>query len=631
MNFNSLSDFVALLEEEGDLIRIQTPADPRLEITEIADRMVKANSPALLFEKNGTDFPLLINAFASDRRIASALGVSSLEQIPAELDQMMDMILKVKDAGLMGKLAVLPSAFRISRWLPRKIRGRGACQQVVMPRPDLTRLPILTCWPHDGGPFITLPLVHTIDPENGQPNTGMYRMQVYDEVTTGMHWHMHKDGASHFRRYRELGKRMPVTVTLGGDPVHTYAATAPLPPFIDERLFAGVLRKRGVRLVKSLTNDIWIPEDSDFVIEGFVDPQEDLRLEGPFGDHTGFYSLADYYPVFHVTAITHRRDAIYPTTIVGIPPQEDLWLGKATEKIFLMPIRKTIAPEVASMHMPSAGVFHNLVLTSITKTYPGQPQKVASALWGAGQMMFNKIVALFQDDVDLEDPQQVLKALAASVDPGVDLFFNAGPLDVLDHASRSFAFGSKMGIDATNPRELPVPDPLPPKVAVAISAIKGVVSVSELPRSFGVPLLIVFVDKQQGHPVRSVFDDLTTLLENIPYRFIGFLDAEAEALPLEACLWLLTGNIDPQRDASITRRSDGSSIAGFDATRKTVLHDGFARDWPNLTTMDAETIAKVDSHWSTYDCGGFVPSPSIPFLPYQQGESAVAHPGSRPD
>jgi 4-hydroxy-3-polyprenylbenzoate decarboxylase len=623
MKYASMLDFVTRLEEMGELQRIEVDVSTVLEITEIADRMVKGGGPALLFTSNGTRFPLLINAFASDRRMAAALGVESLDEIAAHLDGLMQDVMRAKDAGLFGKMGMLPRAMKVAAWMPKRMPGRrGACQEVVMERPDLTQLPVLTCWPCDGGPFITLPLVHTRDPETGQQNTGMYRMQVYDKLTTGMHWHLHKDGAAHYRRYRDIGKKMPVTVTLGGDPVHTYASTAPLPPIIDEAMLSGFIRKRGVRLVKSLTNDIWIPEDSDIVIEGYVDPAEELRIEGPFGDHTGFYSLADLYPVFHVTAITHRRHAIYPATIVGVPPQEDLWLGKATGKIFLMPIRKAIAPEVTGMHMPAEGVFHNLVLTSIEKQYPGQAEKVASALWGAGQMMFNKIIALFDRDVDTEDYPQVFAALSECVDPATDIFFNTGPLDVLDHASRTFAYGSKMGIDATRRRSLPPATPPDAGKRDALLSIRGVVDISEEPVLNGTPLLMVFVDKQALISMQELHANVAAGLGEINIRFVFYLDSEARELPLSACLWLVAGNIDPRRD--FIPSSAVVPVAGIDATRKTLKHDGFTRDWPNLTLMNRAMIQHVDARWPDYGLGGLRKSPSLPFLPYQQGEEAVA-------
>ena len=434
MAFKSLEHFVRKLDDHDELIRVREFVSPNLEITEIADRMVKNGGKALLFENTGTEFPLLINLFASDRRICMALGVNSLEDIERDLSNLLKEFLGPKSSFL-DKLKVLPSLREVASWMPKLIRGRGACQEVIMETPDLTRLPVPTCWPADGGPFITLPGVHTRDPVSGLRNLGMYRMQVFSPVMTGMHWHLHKGSAAHYQRYKELGQRMPVTVTLGGDPVYTYAATAPLPENLDEYLLAGFLRKKKVELVRCLTNDLEVPCDVDFVLEGYIDPAEELILEGPFGDHTGFYSLADYFPRFHVTCITHRKNAIYPATIVGIPPQEDGWIGKATERLFLMPIKMTVAPELTNMHMPVEGVFHNITLVTINKHYPGQALKVMSSLWGAGQMMFNKIMVVADDGVALDNYLELAKVISQTVDPVNDVHFLRGPVDILDHAS----------------------------------------------------------------------------------------------------------------------------------------------------------------------------------------------------
>jgi 4-hydroxy-3-polyprenylbenzoate decarboxylase len=624
MRKHPLQEFISRLEAIGELKRIDIPVSTCLEITEVADRMIKTGGPALLFENTGTPFPLLINAFGSDRRLAAAFGAAHFDQVVFDLERSFSVLEKAQKEGLVRKIPVIPEVLRLSRRMPKKHRGRGACQEVVMDRPDLHRLPVLTCWPADGGPFITLPAVHTIDPLTGQPNTGMYRMQVYDEVTTGMHWHLHKDGAAHFRRYQELGRRMPVTVTLGGDPVLIYASTAPLPPFIDENLFAGIIRKKGVRLVKSLTNDIWIPDESDIVIEGYVDPSESLRREGPFGDHTGFYSLADDYPVFHVTAITHRRGAVYPATIVGIPPQEDLWLGKATGKIFLMPIRKTMVPELESMEMPAEGVFHNIVLTSVRSAFPGTPQKVAGALWGAGQMMFNKILVIFNREVNLKDTAEMFMTLSSNVDPASDIFFQTGPLDVLDHASRSFAFGSKMAIDATRQRNLHVAEPLPEIVRHQITAIKGVFHLSDQPVLKGLPLLLIFVAKNTGIPVKTIHNDVAPFAAAAGMRFICYLDMEAAGFTLSDCVWLMAGNLDPERDVIMIGEAGRGVVAGLDGTRKGKVPDGFTRDWPNPVVMNKDTIDLVDRRWSEYKLGNNPGSPSLRYSLYMQGDDAVS-------
>ncbi|HNY04082.1 MAG TPA: menaquinone biosynthesis decarboxylase, partial [Bacteroidales bacterium] len=448
MPYSSLSHFIRTLEHKGELVRVKEYVSPRLEIPEIADRMVKHGGKAILFENTGTPFPLLINAFASDRRICLALGTGSLEDISHGIMELADLFMGARP-GWKEKLRMIPALTEVASWMPSRIKGRGACQQVVMDLPDLDRLPVLTCWPADGGPFITLPAVHTTDPVTGARNLGMYRMQVFAPDMTGMHWHLHKGSAAHFRKYRELGRRMPVTVTLGGDPAYTYAATAPLPENVDEYLLAGFLRKKRVEMVRCLTNDLEVPADVDFVIEGYVDPSEEMILEGPFGDHTGFYSLPDFYPRFHVTCITHRRDAVYPATLVGIPPQEDGWIGKATEMIFKAPIRMTVAPELSGMHMPVEGVFHNIVLAAIDKSYPGQAPKTMNALWGAGQMMFNKIMVVTGPDTDLTDYRAVARVVSERTDPVADIHFQRGPVDILDHASSRFAYGSKIGFDAT--------------------------------------------------------------------------------------------------------------------------------------------------------------------------------------
>ncbi len=452
MSYRSLKQFVDELEACGELIRVKEFVDPNLEMTEIVDRFSKNAGPAILFENTGTPFPLLINAFGSRRRICLALGVKDLDDIAFEIELLFKTLMKPKD-NILEKLRLLPKLSQLASWMPKVRKGRGECQEVVMQHPDITKLPVMTCWPEDGGPFLTLPVINTKDPITGIRNVGMYRMQVFGPVLTGMHWHKHKVSAKHFNEYKKLNKRMPVSVALGGDPVYTYAATAPLPDNVDEYMLAGFLRKKRVELVKCLTNELEVPADADFIIEGYVDPWEDYLLEGPFGDHTGYYSLADYYPKFHITCITHKKEAIYPSTIVGIPPQEDAWLGKATERIFLAPIKMTLVPEIVDMELPIEGVFHNLTIVKIKKEYPGQAQKVTNAMWGAGQMMFNKVLGVVDDVVNIQDYEDVARALSANVDPQQEIFFAQGPMDVLDHSCSKLAFGGKMCIDATRKLE----------------------------------------------------------------------------------------------------------------------------------------------------------------------------------
>jgi 4-hydroxy-3-polyprenylbenzoate decarboxylase len=445
MPHNSLSDFVQVLERAGELKRITHPCKAELEIAEIADRVMKAGGPALLFENVvGKKIPLLINAFGSAKRMAMALGVSDIEEIAKKIAKLIQtqppktFKEKLQIAGELIKLAGVPP----------KLVNDGACHEVIHREPDLNVLPVLTCWPGDAGPFITLPMVFSKDPLKGTRNVGLYRMQVFDSRTTGMHWHLHKVGARHFQHRKNSIGKMELAVCLGGDPAMIYAASAPLPDQIDEILFAGFLRNKAVELIKAMTVDVEVPANSDIVIEGYIDPSEPLRREGPFGDHTGFYSLADDYPVFHVTCITQRRNPIYPTTIVGRPPMEDVYLGKTTERLFLPLLRVTL-PEIVDMNLPIHGVFHNLAIVSIKKDYPAQARKVMHALWGLGQMMFTKILIVVDHDVNVQDLSEVTWIVGNHIDPKRDTVFLEGPVDVLDHAAPRLGFGSKIGIDAT--------------------------------------------------------------------------------------------------------------------------------------------------------------------------------------
>jgi 4-hydroxy-3-polyprenylbenzoate decarboxylase len=445
MAYNSLAEFVQVLAHQGELKRITYPVKAELEVTEIADRVMKSNGPALLFENIvGKQIPLLINAFGSMRRMALALGVDDVEDIAREIEKL---IRTKPPKSFRDKLSLLGELVRLAG-IPPKIVKDAACQETVLRAPDLGILPVLTCWPGDAGPFVTLPMVFSKDPRTNTRNVGLYRMQVYDRRTTGMHWHLHKVGARHFLHPKEHAGKLELAVCLGGDPAMIYAATAPLPDQIDEILFTGFLRKKGVDLVKAITVDVEVPANSDIVIEGYVDPAEPLRREGPFGDHTGFYSLADDYPVFHVTCITYRKDPIYPTTIVGRPPMEDVYLGKTTERLFLPLVRVTL-PEIVDMHLPSHGIFHNLAIVSIKKEYPAHARKVMHALWGLGQMMFTKILMIVDDDVNVQDLSEITWVVGNHIDPKRDVIFVEGPVDVLDHAAPVLGFGSKMGIDAT--------------------------------------------------------------------------------------------------------------------------------------------------------------------------------------
>ena len=426
MAYKNLQHFIEVLEREGELARIKEYVNPKLEISEITDRISKTKDggKALLFENTGYDFPVLMNAYGSEKRMCLALGVSHLDDVAKEIESLFHLLASPKES-IIDKLKMLPKLNQFASWMPKVKSGRGECQQVILNEPDITKLPVITCWPKDGGPFVTLPVIHTKDPNTGTRNVGMYRMQVFGPALTGMHWHKHKVSAKHFNEYKKLNKKMPVAVALGGDPVYAYSATAPLPENVDEYMLAGFLRKRKVELVKCISQPgVEVPADADFVIEGYVDPGDELIWEGPFGDHTGYYSLPDWYPRFHITALTHKKNAVYPATIVGIPPQEDAWLGKATERIFLAPIKMTMVPEIVDMEMPVEGVFHNLVITKITKEYAGQGQKVMNAMWGAGQMMFNKILVIADEATSITDYLQLAQYVFKNLNPATDIYFS---------------------------------------------------------------------------------------------------------------------------------------------------------------------------------------------------------------
>lgn len=625
MSYPNLQDFIMSLEQSGELIRVKDYVSPHLQITEIADRMSKHNGKALLFENNGTRFPLLINSMGTEKRMCMALGVKTLDDTAKQIEDLMAGLMSPHDS-FFSKLALLPTLAEVAKFMPGHKKGKGVCQEVVMEKPDLTQLPVLTCWPHDGGPFITLPVVHTRHPETGMRNVGMYRMQVFGPDKTGMHWHLHKNSAAHFREYKRLCRKMPVAVAIGGDPVYTYCATAPLPENIDEYMLAGFLRKKKVELVKCLTSEIEVPSDADFILEGYVDPTEDLILEGPFGDHTGFYSLADYYPVFHVTCITHRRDAVYPTTIVGIPPQEDKWLGKATERIFLPLIKLSMLPEIEDMVMPDEGVFHNIVLVKIKKTYPGQAQKVMNSLWGAGQMMFNKILIVTDANIDLNDSKAVAGLICENVHPIDDVIFNRGPVDVLDHSSSRFALGSKLGIDAT--AKLPGESVYTGSAEVIFNTDNP--ELKELCCNFslvnqGLPVLLIGVDKAKVN-LRTVHQLLSNSGALIGINWIVYLDPEAVGIGISDIVWLTANNIDPSRDCFYSKDTFDLPMLpmAIDATGKSLAADGFKRQWPNVLVMNDTTIKDVDALWSQLNLGTFIPSPSLNYKVLIKNEGAVA-------
>ena len=605
--YKSLGDFVKTLESAGELIRIGTPVSSELEIAEITDRIVKSEGggKALLFENTDKGFPVLTNLYGSERRMAMALGVERLEDISERLNSLVGSVTSPKES-LVDKLRLLPLLGEASKWFPRKKKGAGACQQVVLKGEDakLSLLPILKCWPYDGGRFVTLPMVHTTDPNSGIRNVGMYRMQVFDDHTTGMHWHRHKTGARHYEAYKAKGKKMPVSVAIGGDPVYAYSATAPVPDNIDEYLLAGLLRGKPVKLVKCITNDIYVPEDCDFVIEGYVDTSEEKVLEGDFGDHTGFYSLKDYYPKFHITAITHRRDAVYPATIVGIPPQEDAYIAMATERIFLAPIRLVMQPEVEDMYMPSAGTQHNITIISMRQLYERQASKVALGLWGAGQMMFNKYLLLTPATTDVRSPKE-LAALLRNCDLRKSLIRSEGIYDVLDHATATCGFGGKVALDLTDvsgqeSEKISFNSELLPNGAVADTTLLEEWST-----------LLLFADN-------DLEIDLEKVAESANCNYIVLFDKRAKDLSSEELLWLGAANTEPSRDITL----HGSTLIVDARPKSPKASSKNPSRWPNIVTADEATIALVDKRWSEYGIGEFISSPSKRYSVLKLSEGA---------
>lgn len=594
--YQNLEEYIKILELEGELIRVKAKVDPILEIAEVADRMAKSDGggKALLFENTGTEFPVLVNMFGSERRMSLALGVERLDDISGKIDGFVSAAMSPK-GSLAEKIGALPLLGRASRWFPKRITGRGECQEVVLKGEEarLSLLPVLQCWPADGGRFVTLPMVNTIDPETGVRNVGMYRMQVFDDYTAGMHWHVHKTGARHYEAYQKLGRMMPVSVCLGGDPVYTYAATAPLPDGIDEYLLAGFMRGKPVRLVKCVTNDIYVPSDCDFVIEGYVDPSEDKTVEGPFGDHTGFYSLEDMYPRFHVTAITRRRCAVWPATVVGIPPQEDSYVSRATETIFLAPIRLVMQPEIEDMYMPAAGVSHNLTLISMHSRYIGQVHKVVSSMWGAGQMMFNKYMLVLSEDVALRSAATVA-GLVRGVDMDKAVIRGAGVLDVLDHTTATPGFGGKLALDLTGvtaAHEINMPENM---------SAAGGISRWDISLLGEWGAIIMF-----AAPEVEVNIEVFLSVNPSGAKIAVLFDSRAEGLDAGELLWLAAGNTDPSRDVVVR---DGVLIA--DARTKLPGRKGNPSRFPNVVVSSQETIKLVDERWHEYEIGEFIESPS---------------------
>src|SRR6478735_3003226 len=593
MPFKNQQEFIQALQKAGELVRIRTYVDPKLEMAEITDRVSKSGNggKALLFENTGYDFPVLMNAYGSERRMCMALGVQHLDDVAKEIENLFHLLASPKES-IIDKVKLLPKLNQFAGWMPKVKKGKGECQQIIMQEPDITKLPVITCWPKDGGPFVTLPVIHTKDPNTHSRNVGMYRMQVFGPTLTGMHWHKHKVSAKHFNEYKKLNKRMPIAVSLGGDPAYAYSATAPLPENVDEYMLAGFLRKKKVELVKCLTQpEVEVPADADFIIEGYVDPSDELIWEGPFGDHTGYYSLPDWYPKFHITAITHKKNAVYPATIVGIPPQEDAWLGKATERIFLAPIKMTLIPEIVDMDMPVEGVFHNLVIAKIKKDYAGQGQKVMNAMWGAGQMMFNKILVLVDGEMKIQNYKVLAKYVFKNLNPANDIYFSQGPMDVLDHSCSKLGFGGKMCIDGTIKfKEEKDEGYKSQAVSYTLETeffknkFPEIHEVNSSLLKKEIPCLIISVEKNRKGHIRELHEQICELQEMEGVKMILYVEHTVDANDLPIALWRFCNNLDPKRDSLLVQRDSQIhpdktfACMGLDGTIKTKEFDNFQRD-----------------------------------------------------
>jgi 4-hydroxy-3-polyprenylbenzoate decarboxylase len=615
-----LHQFIAACEAIGQLKRIKAEVDPYLEIAEITDRVSKmpGGGYALLFENvKGSTMPVLTNTFGSMERICLALGVKHLDEAADKIRAVMKALPTSAGGGLLEKLALGLKMIPIAKSLTPKIVEEAPCQEVVHMDPDLTKLPVLTTAPKDGGPFITLTSVITKDPVTGQRNIGMYRLHVYDKKTTGMHWHKHKDGQRHYDAAG--GTKLPVAVALGGDPVTIYSGSAPLPPVVPELMFSGFLRGERVELVKCKTVPLEVPAHAEIIIEGYVDTAEPLRLEGPFGDHTGFYSPADLYPVFHVTCITHKKNAIYPATLVAKPPQEDVYLGKATERLFL-PLAQMVMGEILDYNMPPEGTFHNVVLVKIKKSYPGQGRKLVTGMFAMGLMMLSKAIIVLDADVDLNDYDAVYREVMAKVDPRKDIFFLEGPVDDLDHSAPFWRYGSKVGIDATTKwpaeaAERPWAPELPPIVYqyVAETDLRqvdlprlqaihpSILDAYTHPAPEGKGVLAVRLKKREPNEAKHVAKAIWAA--GIAGHVV-VVDEHIDVRNLSQLFWYASGNYDPKRDMLLAVFETGEGEAplsriAIDATRKGP-EEGHPRPWPEEIEMSDEIKALVDRRWAEY-------------------------------
>ncbi len=596
LNYRNLTEFINELEKENELVRFKEPVSNRLEITEITDRISKLpeGGKAILFENvAGYEYPVLINQFGSTKRINMALGSESLDALAGRLH---DIINTKPPKTFADKVKLLPQLVKYSRFLPRTVKGKAPCQEIINTgdKIDLTAIPVLFCWPDDGGPFVTLPVVFTKGLSDGKRNAGMYRMQIYDRNTTGMHWHIHKDGAHHYHEYLRAGKRMEVAVAIGTDPAVTYSATAPLPRGVDEMLLAGFIRQKPVEMVKCVTVDLEVPAEAEFIIEGYVDPGE-LRVEGPFGDHTGYYSLKGDYPVFHVTAVTHRKNPVYSATIVGKPPMEDCYMALATERIFL-PMIKTVLPEIMDYMLPWEGVFHNIAVVAIEKEFPGHAVKVMNGLWGSGQMSFAKMLVMVDDASLLSDRSALIKHILNTVDLNSDIVLTKGILDVLDHSADKPLYGAKLGIDATSRitgEEKRTAGYLHGRMnqkKIETTALSIDKKISAVRTAFNdcrsrVILITVKKDKKANSPWMIKKIKSSSLIHE---GIIVLYDHDIDINDDSVLLWKIFNNVDPLRDIVMEK---GSVI--IDATKKGIA-DGHTREWPDDIVMSEDVVDRVD-------------------------------------
>ncbi len=611
MNYPSLKEFIDRLELEGELLRIIQPVSPILEIAEITDRISKqpgdrasnkaGGGKALLFENvEGSSMPVLINAFGSTKRMNLALGVHDIEDIAKRIES----YIKIPPpTTLLEKAKLLPMLLQAAQFPPKLLRTtHPPCQEVIHLNDDidLGTIPILQCWPQDAGRFITFPIVINRSVDKKIRNVGLYRMQVYDKKTTAMHWHIHKDGAHFFHEYRKQNKVMEVAVALGADPASCYSASAPLPYGIDEFLLAGFIRKASVPLVKCKTVDLEVPANAEIILEGYIDPSE-MRLEGPFGDHTGYYSQDGDYPIFHLTAITHRKNPVYLTTIVGKPPQEDFYLGRATERIFL-PLLRTQLPEIVDMDMPVEGIFHNCVIVSLDKHYPMQSRRLMNAFWGLGQMSFVKTIITVDTEVNVHDYEEVAKLLLNKVDFATDLFFSEGVLDVLNHASDQRLHGSKLGIDLSTKiegepgykKEAPVSANSSelPSAEKVMAIFKEVQNCKVLELQAKRSVLLVALNKTGPHQGKQFIQSFLDHPEFFAINIIIVLEGHVEIENISTVMWKFFNNLDPKRDFYFH-----AERLGIDVTQK-FHEEGYQQNWPDEIEMTAEIKTQVDKKWN---------------------------------